>query len=903
MKFYSFIFCLLFFRVAAAGQPLPAYKDSTQIIEKRVADLLSRMTDEEKFWQLFMIPGDIPAGEEDKYRNGLFGFQVSAAQKKGDAGAQMLDYGVSDDAAALAGQINELQKYFVARSRLGIPIIAFDEALHGLVRGGATVFPQSIGLAATWDTALVGKVAAAIAAEARVRGIRQILSPVINIASDPRWGRVEETYGEDPFLTSTMAVAFVGAFERRGIVTTPKHFIANVGDGGRDSYPIHDDERLLDEIYFPPFRACFEKGGARSVMTAYNSLDGVPCDANPWLLTTKLKGEWGFRGFVISDANAVGGANVLHFTSSNNAVSAQQAVTAGLDVIFQTSYEHNKLFIPPFLDGGIEKKRIDDAVSRVLTAKFELGLFEHPYVTKADLETWGGSKAHKSLARQAALESLVLLRNTSHALPLAATVHSIAVIGVDAAEGRLGGYSGPGNGKVSILDGIMERAGGRKLDIHDSLMQGAHSQIRVSYSPGCGRTSRDWNVIGADWLRPARDTMTAGLKGEYFNNMTLSGEPVVTKIDKTIDFQWTLGYPAQGIHHDFYSVRWTGVLHAPRTGRYQIGLDGDDGFRLYLDGRLVVDSWNKRGYSTKMGDFSFEKGRDYAIRVEFFEPVGNAHLKLIWNTDVDEDADRKIDSAVAAARNADVAVVVAGITEGEFQDRASLALPGRQEEMIRRIAATGKPVIVLLVGGSAVTMSSWLDRVQAVLSVWYPGEEGGRAVAGVLFGDYDPAGRLPISFPVSEAQLPWVYDHKPTGRGDDYNNLTGLSLFPFGYGLSYTHFDYDGLRMDKAEIGSGDSTVIRCTVKNVGDREGDEVVQLYLREPITTVARPVIELKGFQRIHLMPGESKEVSFKLAPEMLMALNKDLHWVVEPGNYQLMIGASSRDLRLKGILKVD
>ena len=887
----SFVLCSfgLLRVVPLYGQSLPAYKDSTQPVEKRASDLLSRMTDEEKFWQLFMIPGDIPEGEEGKYRNGLFGFQVSAAQKKGDAGAQMLDYGVSDNAAALAAKINAIQKYFVEQSRLGIPIIAFDEALHGLVRGGATVFPQAIGLAATWDTALMSQVAAAIAAEARVRGIRQILSPVINIASDPRWGRVEETYGEDPFLTSAMGVAFVGAFERRGVVTTPKHFIANVGDGGRDSYPIHYDERLLDEIYFPPFRACIEKGGARSVMTAYNSLDGVPCSANPWLLTTKLKGDWGFKGFVISDANAVGGANVLHFTSPDNATSGEQSINAGLDVIFQTSFDHYKLFIPHFLDGGIDKKRIDDAVLRVLTAKFELGLFEHPYVTKSDLQKWGDASTHKTLARKAAKESIVLLKNDRNVLPFSSSVRRIAVIGVDAVEGRLGGYSGPGNGKVNILDGIIQRAG---------------SRIAVTYSPGCGRKVREWTVIGADWLRPGgNDTAAKGLKGEYFNNIGLSGEPTAVRVDKEIDFQWTLAYPAKGIHHDFYSVRWTGVLHAPRTGRFRIGLDGDDGYRLYLDGQLLVDNWNKRGYSTKLANYSFDKGRDYTIRVEFFEPVGNAHLKLIWNADVDDDETGRIDSAVASAKKADVAVVVAGIVEGEFQDRASLALPGRQEEMIRRIAATGKPVVVLLVGGSAVTMASWIDQVPSVLSVWYPGEEGGHAVAEVLFGDYDPAGRLPISFPVSESQLPWVYDHKPTGRGDDYNNLTGLSQYPFGYGLSYTHFAYEGLRLDQMEMGRDESTVVRCMVKNIGDREGDEVVQLYLREPVSAVARPVIELKGFQRIHLAPGESKEVSFLVSREILAALDKDLRQVVEPGNYQLMIGASSRDLRLKGILKVN
>src|ERR1700744_2001814 len=349
--------------VSGWGQVAPIYKDSTQPVAKRGSDLLSRMTIEEKFWQLFMIPGDIPAGQENRYSNGIFGFQVSAASKKGDAGAQMLDYGVADDRAALAAKINALQHYFIERSRLGIPMIAFDEALHGLVRGGATVFPQAIGLAATWDTALMGRVAGAIAAEARIRGIRQVLSPVINIAADPRWGRVEETYGEDPLLVSAMGVAFVSPFEKAGIGTTPKHFIANVGDGGRDSYPIHFDERLLDEVYFPPFRACIEKGGSRSVMTAYNSVDGVSASNNYWLLTKKLKGDWGFKGFVISDANAVAGAPVLHFTAADNAMAGEQSINAGLDVIFQTEYEHGALFIPHFLDGGIDMKRIDDAVS------------------------------------------------------------------------------------------------------------------------------------------------------------------------------------------------------------------------------------------------------------------------------------------------------------------------------------------------------------------------------------------------------------------------------------------------------------------------------------------------------------------------------------------------------------
>jgi beta-glucosidase len=326
------------------------------------------MTPEEKFWQLFMIPGAIENNNEEKYKNGIFGFQVSADSKNGDAAQQLLVYNATDDAFTLAKKINSSQKYFIENTRLGIPIIAFDEVLHGLVRGGATSFPQAIALAATWDTALVYEVAHAIAIETQARGIRQVLSPVINIASDPRWGRVEETYGEDPFLVSQMGVAFISTFEKMNIITTPKHFIANSGDGGRDSYPIHWNERLLDEIYFPPFEAAIKRGGARSVMTAYNSLDGVPCSANNWLLNKKLKGDWHFSGFVISDAGAVGGANVLHFTAKDYPESGEQAISNGLDVIFQTAYDHHNLFIPPFLNGQIAGNKIDDAVSRVLRA-------------------------------------------------------------------------------------------------------------------------------------------------------------------------------------------------------------------------------------------------------------------------------------------------------------------------------------------------------------------------------------------------------------------------------------------------------------------------------------------------------------------------------------------------------
>lgn len=877
-----FLFLLLVLPGVRGLTQQPLYKDSTQPVERRVADLLSRMTPEEKSWQIFMIPGDMDHAEPGQYRNGLFGFQVSAGGR-GDAGGQLLNYNTSENALRVAHKINGIQRYFVEQTRLGIPIIAFDEALHGLVREGATAFPQSIGLAATWDTALMGRVAASIASETRRRGIRDILSPVVNLASDVRWGRTEETYGEDPFLASAMGVAFVGAFERVGIITTPKHFVANVGDGGRDSYPIHYSERLLDERFLAPFKACIDRGGSRSIMTAYNTVDGTAASSNPWLLLDKLKRQWGFKGFVISDANAVGGELVLHHTAKDYPSSAQHAINGGLDVIFQTEYKHHALFLPDSSLGRIDSARLNDAVARVLRAKFELGLFEHPYVSETAVKA-DEDKENKAIARQAARESFVLLKNEGQVLPIRRGVKTIAVLGADAAEARLGGYSGPGNGKVSILQGIKERAG---------------AGVRVIYAEGANRDNRDYSVIPATYLQyEGRE----GLHGIYFASRHADSLPVAERMDRNIDFHWTLSPPAPGLTTDWYSAQWTGTLTAPVTGKFRIGLEGNDGYRLYINDSLIVSRWEKQSYHTTLADYSFVKGRRYDIRVEFFETNGDATIRLVWNVRDTVDRAKKIREAVAAARQSDMAVVVAGITEGEFQDRAMLSLPGDQEALIQAVAATGKPLVVLLVGGSAITMNNWIDKVQAIGTVWYPGEEGGHAVADVLFGDYNPAGRLPITYPVHEAQLPLVYNHKPTGRGDDYNNLSGMPLFPFGFGLSYSKFVYEDLGFEKNAIAVGDSTTILLRVTNASDREGDEVVQLYIHDELASVARPVMELKGFQRVHFRPRESQVLSFIITPDMLRMLDKDLHWVIEPGEYRIMIGGSSRDLRVKRNLVV-
>ena len=865
----------------------PAYRRADLPVEERVHDLLKRMTPEEKFWQLFMIPGDL-GNDPSKYKNGIFGFQVNTVQQQQGAAAQLLKYSAGQTAKQTVTRINEIQKFFVEQTRLGIPIIAFDEALHGLVRAEATAFPQSIALAATWDTVLMRQCAEAIAHETKARGIRHILSPVVNLATDVRWGRVEETYGEDPVLSASMGVAFVKAFEQNGIVTNPKHFVVNHGDGGRDSYPIHFNERLLEETYFVPFKAAIQKGGARSIMTAYNSLDGSPASANSWLLNKKLRQDWGFNGFVLSDAGATGGANVLHFTAADYADAGRKSIENGQDVMFQTAYEHHTLFIKPFLDNSIKPAIIDSAVSRVLRVKFQLGLFERPYVTESAISI-STLAEHRELAREAAVRSFVLLKNQEKVLPLNKSSRKIAVIGQDATEARLGGYSGPGNNKISILAGIKEKTKGSS---------------QVSYAPGPGRQHQTWTFVPATALSTTIDgKKMQGLRGEYFNNITMTGEPVLTRVDDAIKFQWTLFSPdPEKINYDFFSARWAGKIRSPNTGTYKIGIDGNDGYRLYINENLVIDNWRKQTYSTRLVNYHFEKGLDYDIRIEYFEPAGNAWFRLIWNVGVKDSSELKIKQAVELARNSDVAIVVAGIEEGEFNDRASLALPGLQEELIKRIAATGKPVIVLLVGGSAITMSNWLDKVSGVVHVWYPGEAGGLAVADVLFGDRSPSGKIPVTFPVSEAQLPLVYNHKPTGRGDDYTNLTGQPLFPFGFGLSYTSFDYSELKLDKPIIKVGESTTVKFKLKNTGTTTGDEIVQLYLRDELASVARPIKELKGFQRIALDPGAEREIQFTIDPEMLMMLDKNMNKVIEPGKFRIMIGSSSMDIRLREIFEV-
>lgn len=670
------------YSVSVQAEEFP-YKNPNLPIEERVNDLLKRMTIEEKFWQIYMMPGDLDAGKE-RFKDGIFGFQVSTVGADDPQMRQMLQYNPKLTAAETVKKVNQIQRYFVEETRLGIPAIIFDEALHGLVRGGATAFPQAIALAATFDTTLVSRVAHAIAMETKSRGIRQILSPVVNLATDVRWGRVEETYGEDPRLSADMGVSFVKNFERLGVITTPKHFAVNSGDGGRDSNPIHYTERFLEETHLVPFKACFQEGGSQSVMTAYNMLDGTPCTANSWLTIEKLRKEWGFDGFTIADADAVGIIHKLHHTINSWEEAGATAVNNGLDVIFQTTYDEHKPFLEACRSGLITEEALNRAVGQVLKAKFRLGLFEHPYMDESEADRWNACAEHRALAYEAACRSMVLLKNEHQTLPLSREVKRIALIGQDAAE------------------------------------------------------------------------------------------------------------------------------------------------------------------------------------------------------------------------SADVAVVVAGIEEGEFRDRGYLTLPGRQEELIRRVAATGKPVVVVLIGGSAIVMSEWLDQVPAVLNAWYPGEDGGNAVADILLGDANPSGKLPITYPIDEAQLPLNYSHKPTGRSDDYLNLTGEPLFPFGYGLSYCNFAYRDLKVQPA----GKHTYqVSFSIQNQGKYKAYEVPQLYIRDKVASVTQPITRLIHYQSVALNPGETKEVSFLVDEDDLSMLNQSMQRVVEPGDFRLMIGRSCKDIRLQEVIRVE
>jgi len=845
-----------FFATPTKLQPAPPYKNANLSVEVRVEDLLKRMTTEEKLNQL------------------------RCDSRAWDRAIDTVGYGETYDilrpltSIDAANRTNEIQKRAL-KSRLGIPLVIHDEALHGLIGNGTTSFPQSIAMAATWSPDMVSQTAAATAEEARARGVRHVLSPVINVIRDARWGRVEETYGEDPLLSSKMGVAFVKSFETRGVATTPKHFVDNSGDGGRDSHAVEISERSLREVYLPPFEAVIREGGAGTIMSSYNSVNGRAASANHWLLTDILRTEYGFKGWVASDYGAVAGILELHHNTANAKKTAAAALNAGMESEWPNTYIWGRGLEDAVKENLISEKTLDEAVRRVLRVKFTLGMFESPFADPEHVEQIVQSKQHQAIALQAARMAMTLLKNENKTLPLRKSISSVAVIGPEAnAEIPLGGYSGFNIPRDSLVSALKAKLG---------------IGVKIDWARGAGFSS-------SKAMPPVAASEFVGLKGEYFANQDLMGLPTLVRFDSQIDFDWGEGSPDKLIPDDHFSIRWTGKLVPEETGDYKISLTTDDGSRLWIGGRKLIDDWKIHPANTDEATIHLRAGVPVDFKLEYFENTGQASAKLGWG--IEGRGNPEINQAVQLAKKSDVVIIMAGIIEGEGQDRAYLDLPGNQEEMIQKVTATGKPVVVVLVAGSPVTMQHWVDKVPAILDAWYPGEKGAVAIADTLFGDNNPGGKLPMTFPLSVGQCPTYYNLEPSGRGYDYVDLSGRPQFPFGFGLSYTTFEYSNLKITPDRVGYHDSVQVSFDVQNIGPVVGDEVAQLYLHQAVSSIVRPIKELEDFSRITLQPLQRKTVTFTLKPNQMAIWNEKMRRVIEPGRFEIMVGSSSDDIRLRG-----
>ena len=870
------------------------YRDSGLPIEARIQNLLGRMTLEEKVRQMDMCAGcasfaaeTFPGQDTAMARDAQLSMEA-VERVLGTAGIGCIHDLHPPDASA----INALQRYAVERTRLGIPILFTEEGLHGLCGPGNTIFPQAIGLSGTWNPTLVRRVGAAIASETRAYGIHELLGPVLDISRDPRWGRMEETYGEDTYLASRMAVAMTKGLQGNNltaddaIIAEPKHFAGyGMTRGGLNCASTHMGTRELRAYYLPVFEAAVREGGAMGIMCAYNSIDGIPCAASRWLLTTVLREEWGFRGFVRSDLGAVARLELEHGTASGPDEAVRQAVEAGLDAQFY-DYEPQVFqgaLIRMVEEGRMAEATLDRAVARVLRAKFMLGLFENPYVDEGLVKARVRCADHLDLTLECARESICLMKNDGALLPLPRDLKHIAVIGPSAHAARMGDYTAAVHGfePVTVLDGI------RALASSDTI---------IEHVVGVPVVSEQLEAVPAAYLVQP-DGAVPGLRGEYFANDRLEGEPVAVRIDETVDFNWIYTKPVEGVGTTGFSIRWTGALVPDRGFEGRLGTSSQDSMRMWVDDELLVDGWEQgTSRNTNLSaPFSFEAGRAYRLRIEFKKDASAVQVMLGWN-----EGEAGIADAVEAAARADIAILCMGDSRdtcGESRERSMLDLPGRQGELVRAVYATGTPVVLLLQIGRALTLPWETEHIPAIVNAWFPGERGGQAIAEVLFGLQNPAGRLPVSFPKSVGQLPVYYAAPPFGP-QQYIDLDREPFFPFGHGLSYTSFTYSDLTVTPRQTGPGGRVEVSVAIENTGDRPGDEVVQLYLNDVVSSVVRPLKELCGFERIHLAPGEKRFVHFSVGPEHLRLLNPRMEWAVEPGRFELMAGGSSET-----VLKTD
>ncbi|HEY5297513.1 MAG TPA: glycoside hydrolase family 3 C-terminal domain-containing protein [Verrucomicrobiae bacterium] len=771
--------------------------------------------------------------------------------------------------------------------RLGVPAMAMADAGQG-VRGGAqstmgpaTAFPAGVLMASTWDTNLIWQIGNAIGEEARNKGtgVQILLGPAVNIHRTPLGGRNGEYFTEDPFLDARIAVAYIQGMQRAGISACLKHFACNNQETDRMDVNATVSERALREIYLPAFKAGVQEGKVGAVMSSYNKINGLHATANPYLLTEILKKEWGFDGLVMSDWGAV------HET---------QVVQAGNDLEMPTGEFMSVPKLKAALaDGSVTQAAVDDSVHRILRTIIRVGLLNGPMHPDA---SFVNSPAHAQLALEAAEKGIVLLKNQQNVLPLDShDIRSIAVIGnannlqIDA----LGSPEVRPLHTVELLDGIKDRAG---------------RAITIRYAAD----ETEGEPVPLSVVAPPDGTAAHGFKAEYFKNKDLTGQPALVRVDNAIDLQ-NPDLPVPGFPAIDFSVRWSARLTAPVSGQYIFTFTGDDGFRVFVDGKTLIDHWVNGPATPVTGEIELQAGKTYALRIEYFQAGGSYLAQLDWQPP----GQTLYAAAIAAAKNSDVAIVCVSTRrmEGEGHDRPSMDLPGNQSALIRAVAAANKKTIVVLNNGTPVTMKDWLDDVPSVMEAWLPGQEGGTALAAILFGDVNPSGKLPDTLAVNRDDYPDANNYP--GKNLQVNYAEGIyvgyrhfdkndiqPLFPFGYGLSYTTFSYKNLQLSNTQLAADGSVTASVDITNTGKRAGEEVAELYIHDLHPRIDKPVRELKGFSKIALQPGETKTVQFKITPRDLAYFDTSGHqWKADAGDYEIEIGASSRDIRQKATLKLN
>ncbi|MCJ7661227.1 MAG: glycoside hydrolase family 3 C-terminal domain-containing protein, partial [Anaerolineales bacterium] len=786
--------------------------------------------------------------------------------------------------------------------------------------GVATVFPQAIGLAATWNPGLMHQVATVISDEARAKhhqaarqGLRQLYtgltfwSPNVNIFRDPRWGRGQETYGEDPYLTAQMGIAFIKGLQGSDpnilkLIATPKHYAVHSGpESTRHHFDARVDERDMREFYLYAFEACVKEGKAASIMGAYNRVNGEPCCASQTLLERILREEWGFDGFVVSDCEAIRDIFENHKVTDTPAEAAAMAVKNGCELNCGNVYS---FLLEAVEQGLIAETKIDRAVERLFTARFRLGMFDPPEqvpYTQIPYEVVD-SQNHRELALQAARGSIVLLKNEHDLLPLDKEINSIAVIGPNADDllALLGNYNGTPRIAVTPLEGIRRKV---------------CPAMKLHYAQGCEITRGvpPMQVIPSTALYPAdRETLDHGLNARYYANHNFDGQPGISKVDCEIDFIWKDTSPLTGKWGDHFSVRWEGFLVPPKSGTYRIGVNGFSQYRLYSDEKLIVDHNFIHHPILKTTEIALEAGCFYKLRLDFVNRGLDPQIQLLW-------APPGIDylsDALDAAAKAEVIIVVLGLSpyleSEEMQevkvevegfsggDRTEIKLPSTQLELLKKVQSLGKPVVLVLLNGGAIAVNWAAENIPAIVEAWYPGQAGGEAIADVLFGDYNPGGKLPVTFYKSVDDLPPFDDYQLEGH--TYRYFQGEPLYPFGHGLSYTSFDYSNLFISREQVTWGERLDVSLTVSNTGSIAGEEVVQLYTRDEFSGTQRLLKALRGFAHVLLQPGESKTITFKLSADHFAFYDQELNLVLEPGRIHVLLGSSSTDIRLKSEFEI-